>query len=385
MNPAVQVVGSQDRAHEGAELIGRLVRGRGPAQTGDCAAARFLHERAQASRRLADRLRPADGRQSAVFSDHRLGDAPLAVSTAPAVARNVADPGVVHPFVLSRRDALDLSVLRPDALAAAHAAEGAGTLGFPHLPHARGEAVFVVRERAHGADVDDVARDDARHGQVLIDPHLGAVAALRPAEFRSAVDLLGEADAPGAVHAAVHLGLDEGADLLLWINAPELVRPADRLAVGHRLILQGALAALIAHRTIERVVLEQELEDPFLRLDDARGHGTHHHALGRRRGAGGLEFGYRPAVSGVEHFHETGPALAHDGEVLVVAKVRNVRADAERGLQDGQALVHRDALIVEYECYLLIRHLSPLPHHIAAGYGLPSGQRPREMCASNSS
>ena len=305
--------------------------------------------------------------------------------SAPAKARDVANPGVVDFFVLRRRDALDLAVLRPDALAAAHAAQRAGTLRFLHLPDAGGEAVFVVRERADGADVDDVAGNDAREREVFVDAHLGLVAPLRPAELRPAVDLLGEADAPGAVHAAVHLRLDEGAHLLGRINAPELVRPTDRLAVGHGLILQGAFAALVAHRAIERVVLEQELEHPLLGLDDARGHGADYHALGRIRGAGGLELGYRPAVSGVEHLDETGPALAHDGEVLVVAEMRNVRADAERGLQHGQTLVHRDALVVEYEGYLLIRHLSPLPHHIAAGYGLPSGQRPREMCASNSS
>src|SRR5438067_2523986 len=37
-------------------------------------------------------------------------------------------------------------------------------------------------------------------------------------------------------------------------------------AVGERLVLQGALAALVAHGAVERMVDEQELEDTVLRL-----------------------------------------------------------------------------------------------------------------------
>ena len=37
-------------------------------------------------------------------------------------------------------------------------------------------------------------------------------------------------------------------------------------AVGHRLVLQVALAALVADRAVERMVDEQELHHPFARL-----------------------------------------------------------------------------------------------------------------------
>ena len=132
-------------------------------------------------------------------------------------------------------------------------------------------------------------------------------------------------------------GLMKGLISLSGYTAPELMRSADRLPVGHRLILEGALAALIAHRTVERVVFEQKLEHPLLGFDDAGGAGADDHPLGRRRGAGGLKLRDRPAVAGVQHLHEAGAALAHDGEVLVVAEVRDVLARPERGLEDGQA------------------------------------------------
>ena len=59
--------------------------------------------------------------------------------------------------------------------------------------------------------------------------------------------------------------------------------------VGHGLVLQRALAALVAHRAVERVVDEQELHHAPLRLlRDRRGElGVHHHALGARGDAGG--------------------------------------------------------------------------------------------------
>ena len=46
-------------------------------------------------------------------------------------------------------------------------------------------------------------------------------------------------------------------------------------AVGQGLVLQGALAPLVAHRAVERVVDQQELEDAVLGLLDLVGVGDH--------------------------------------------------------------------------------------------------------------
>src|SRR5436309_540580 len=72
-------------------------------------------------------------------------------------------------------------------------------------------------------------------------------------------DLGGEADAARAMDAAIHAGLDQRPEILVLDRALVLLEAAAIEAIGHRLVLQVALAALIADRAVERVVDEQEL------------------------------------------------------------------------------------------------------------------------------
>src|ERR1019366_6213569 len=59
---------------------------------------------------------------------------------------------------------------------------------------------------------------------------------------------------------------------------------------GH--VLQFAFAAGIAHRAVERMVGEQQLEHGLARLLDLVALGGDHHALSDRRGARGLQLGH---------------------------------------------------------------------------------------------
>src|SRR6185436_9626450 len=96
------------------------------------------------------------------------------------------------------------------------------------------------------------------------------LAAAGGAEVGYAGHFRGEANATGAVDAAVHARLDERADILVLDCALVFGVTAGVDAIGHRLVLQIALAALVADRAIERVVDEQELHHPFARLLDHR-------------------------------------------------------------------------------------------------------------------
>ena len=100
-------------------------------------------------------------------------------------------------------------------------------------------------------------------------------------------------------------------------------------AVGHRLILQIALAALVADRAVERMVDQQELHHALARLARHRRIGEHDRRLAVRAGpqvldrhrAGRRRLG-RPAL----HFDEAHPAIAGDRQPLVEAEARNFGA-----------------------------------------------------------
>src|SRR5207244_10504998 len=101
-------------------------------------------------------------------------------------------------------------------------------------------------------------------------------------------DLLGEADAARAVDAARHVGGDEGTEILVRHRALALVVARDVAAEADGEILQLALSALVADRTVERMIDEQELHRGALRADGAWRFREELHSL-RHRGRAGRE------------------------------------------------------------------------------------------------
>src|SRR5919107_1228192 len=82
---------------------------------------------------------------------------------------------------------------------------------------------------------------------------------------RVAGDLVGEAGAAGAEHAALPVQQHRLGDLDRLLVAPlGLDEPRLPGPVGHGLVLERALAALVAHRAVERVVDQQQLEVALL-------------------------------------------------------------------------------------------------------------------------
>ena len=93
------------------------------------------------------------------------------------------------------------------------------------------------------------------------------VAPLAEVDERIAGDLVGEAGAAAALDAALAVEQHEVADRDRLLEVPLLLDEA-RLAgtERERLVLQRALAAAVAHRAVERVVDQQELEHAVLDL-----------------------------------------------------------------------------------------------------------------------
>jgi hypothetical protein len=95
---------------------------------------------------------------------------------------------------------------------------------------------------------------------------LHVLAAADGAELFHAGDLGHEADAAGAVDAAGHVGLDQRPEILVLDRALVVGEAAGVEAIGHGLVLQVALAALVADRAVERVVDQQEFQHALARL-----------------------------------------------------------------------------------------------------------------------
>ena len=169
----------------------------------------------------------------------------------------------------------------------------------------------------------------AGEGVVREGVDLRLAAAVLEVDQRVAGDVLGEAGAPVAEDAALAVEGHEVADRDRLLEVPLLLdEPALARAVGHRLVLEGALAALVADRAVERVVHEQELEDAVLGLLRGLALGLHDHVGRHRDHAGRLE---RRATARVD-VDDAHAAHAHRLHARVVAEARDVGAGALGGL-----------------------------------------------------
>ena len=153
-------------------------------------------------------------------------------------------------------------------------------------------------------------------------------------------------------------GLDQRSEILVLHRALVLEIAAAVEAIGHRLVLQIAFAALVADRAVERMVDEQEFHHAVARLLRLGAVGVDHHALGGRHGAG------RDGLRRLLLLDEAHAAIAGDGEPLVVAEMRYLDTGALARLEHGGARRHLDLDPVDGE---LRHHATPPPWRGAHG------------------
>src|SRR6185312_13499191 len=163
-------------------------------------------------------------------------------------------------------------------------------------------------------------------------------------------DLLGEADAARALDAAVHVEDDVGAqgDALAPRIGPLVLVLETRVgdAVLEGVVLQAALAGLIADRAIQRVIDEEELHHPLLRLGDLGGIRAHRPAvLHHVGGAGGLEL--RHLLATVRDLDVVYASLGHHREAGVIAVVGDQDAGFEARVDHVGAGLHLHGAVVD--------------------------------------
>src|SRR5690606_8423840 len=184
-------------------------------------------------------------------------------------------------------------------------------------------------------------------------------------------NLVGEPGAALAQDAAVPVEEDLAGDLQRLGEGPlDVDEAAGRRAVAHRLALQRALPALVADRAVERVVDEEELDHPVLRLvGDGRGVlGGHDHARGGLQRAGSLRLGHRAQVALPVRGGDLDQALAAGTgrlEQRVVAEPRDLDADLLGRPDDQRALGDLDLDAVDRDGDELLVHLGGGRRHRA--------------------
>jgi hypothetical protein len=123
------------------------------------------------------------------------------------------------------------------------------------------------------------------------------------------------------------------------------VKAALLAVVLHVVILQPALAGLIADRTVDRVIDQQKLQDGFPRGQDFGTLRQDRHALGHLRIAGDLQLGH------LLDLDEAHAAISRDGKLRVIAVVRDRHSHLRRHLDDGLAFGGNDFFTVEVDFY----------------------------------
>src|SRR5437879_1162267 len=183
------------------------------------------------------------------------------------------------------------------------------------------------------------------------------VAAPRDVDHGLPRHVLHEADAPRAQDAAVRHVEDIGPEVLDWIEALGVLDVARAGAAFLKdEVLELALARLVADRTVEGVVDEQQLEHAHAALLRLLRLGAHHHPLGHRGRTGDLEF---RRLLDLDQAHA---AHARDRQPGVVAVVRDEDVRLLGGLDDERSLRDADRHVVDGEVDELVRHHpSPVP------------------------
>ena len=187
---------------------------------------------------------------------------PRVVHIASAEAAPVADEVAIEFAVVAVDDAAQFAVALAGCDVAANAAAGADRGRGLQIPLAG--VVFaedLVGENPGGANLDEIAAELAFEHALAVAAEIGVVVRRLGGEIGPAGVLAIEAHAAVAGDAAVHLVIDEGAEILVAVGDFLLVVAAVIVARHQRHVLEVAFAALLADRAVVGVADHQAFDD----------------------------------------------------------------------------------------------------------------------------
>jgi len=250
---------------------------------------------ARQSRRGLERPLPGDLAQLPAVADQRAGDAVVDVDRLVGEAALVAQPAVVDAGValgVAGQHAHDALVADGEGDVALRGAQRADAGAALNVPRARAEAVGLRGQRAHRAQLDDVAAERSHVGVAVVRADERVGTALGEDELVVLGDLLAKAHAAVAEDAALAVDRDQRRQRQRLLEVTlGLDHAAAAQAPAEGDVLQRALAPLVAYGAVERVVDEQELDDGVLGVTDALGLRVDDHAVLDRGRAARLQLG----------------------------------------------------------------------------------------------
>src|SRR5215831_3220031 len=246
---------------------------------------------------------------------------PLADKPVDGIAGLVGNPLFVYCLVHPRQHTQHLRSPRGDPDGAAYGVHRVDRRGLLEFPRASDEGIGLRCQRSDRTKIDDVGGQLRVERQLDISRDLHILATTGGPKLLNAGDLGHETNAARAMNAAGHMGFDQWTEILVANGPLVLLEPATVETVSHRLVLQIALAALVTNRAVERVIDQQELHNPFLRLERLWRVRENYHPVGRRHRAGG------DRLWRFFDFDQTHAAIAGDRKALVVAEMRDLDSE----------------------------------------------------------
>jgi hypothetical protein len=271
----------------------------------------------------------------------------------------VKPPVIAHPtrvdcIILARRLPVDDIFARTDNCVATSRAACAETFGFLQKPDPHLETKIAGGKRADRTNIDRVKRIVVLQPLAGMRGQHGITATINETKDVILRNLLTETNTAGTENAALIIERDtRPEDDIFWLLHFVLEKARLARAEIDAEFLQAAFAGLIADRTIERMINEEEFHHAALAFLDQRRICPDPYSFGDILRAGNLRAGQPVdewfAVSaqlrftiGTEpwesHFDQTHSAVARGTELLVITVARHITARLLACLDDARAL-----------------------------------------------